>query len=50
MKPGKRGFARLVDATSYSMKGLAATFRHEAAFRQELLLVEGAGEAVVLPR
>lgn len=38
MKPGKTGLQRLVDATGYSMKGLAATFRGEAAFRQELLL------------
>ena len=38
MKPGKSGFARLVDATGYSMKGLKACFRTEAAFRQELAL------------
>jgi len=38
VKPGKKGLARLVDATGYSMKGLAAAFRNEAAFRQELLL------------
>lgn len=39
MKPGKTGFRRLLDATGYSMKGLRSTFRHESAFRQELLLV-----------
>lgn len=38
MKPGKKGLSRLVDATGYSIKGLAAVFRNEAAFRQELLL------------
>lgn len=39
MKPGKTGLARLLDATGYSFKGLKAAFVHEAAFRQELLLV-----------
>lgn len=39
MKPGKTGFARLIDATAYSWRGLKAAFKHEAAFRQELLLV-----------
>lgn len=39
MKPGKRGMARLIDATVYSWQGIRAAFRHEAAFRQELLLV-----------
>lgn len=39
MKPGKSGLARLVDATGYSLKGLRACYRGEAAFRQELLLV-----------
>lgn len=38
MKPGKHGLARLLDATRYSCKGLAAAWRNEAAFRQELLL------------
>lgn len=32
------GFGRLFNALSYSAKGLKAAFRHEAAFRQELLL------------
>lgn len=39
MKPGKTGLARLTDATGYSLKGLHACWRNEAAFRQEVLLV-----------
>ena len=35
---GKTGFRRLVDATRYSIAGLAEAARHEPAFRQELLL------------
>lgn len=35
---GKTGLQRLVNATRYSLQGLAAAARHEAAFRQELLL------------
>lgn len=38
MKPGKKGLARFFDATAYSMKGIAAGWKHEAAFRQELIL------------
>lgn len=38
MKPGKTGLARIADATRYSIAGLSAAFRHEAAFRQELFL------------
>jgi diacylglycerol kinase (ATP) len=38
MKPGKKGLARIFDATAYSMKGIAAGWKHEAAFRQELIL------------
>lgn len=37
-KPGKTGMARVIDAFGYSMKGLAAAWKHEAAFRQELAL------------
>lgn len=37
-KPGRRGIARIVHATGYSINGLRAAFRCEAAFRQELLL------------
>lgn len=32
------GLKRIVLATGYSVKGLTSTFKHEAAFRQELLL------------
>src|SRR5690606_22373000 len=31
--------ARLLNAIRYSTRGFAAAFRHEAAFRQELLLI-----------
>ena len=41
---GKTGLQRLVNATRYSLAGLAAAFRHEAAFRQELVLA-----AVLVP-
>jgi diacylglycerol kinase (ATP) len=37
-KPGKTGIARVIDAFGYSMKGLAACWRFEAAFRQEVIL------------
>ena len=37
-KPGKKGLSRIVDATKYSTLGIKAAFKHEAAFRQELLL------------
>lgn len=33
-----RGIRRLIKATGYSFKGLAAAFRHETAFRQEVAL------------
>ncbi|RTQ98911.1 diacylglycerol kinase [Halomonas nitroreducens] len=36
MKPGHTGWRHLVHSTRYSLKGLKAAFRHEAAFRQEL--------------
>ena len=35
---GRRGFSRLLNATRYSVDGLAAAWRHEDAFRQELVL------------
>ncbi len=38
-KPGKTGLSRIVDAAGYSAKGLKAAWLHEAAFRQELMLV-----------
>ncbi|NVJ59464.1 MAG: diacylglycerol kinase [Gammaproteobacteria bacterium] len=37
-KPGKTGFSRIWDAFFYSMKGFASAWRHEAAFRQEMML------------
>ena len=41
---GKRGLRRLMNATRYSIDGLVSAWRHEDAFRQELLLV-----AVLVP-
>ena len=38
MKPGATGFKRIVDATGYTLKGFAAAWRNESAFRQESLL------------
>lgn len=38
MKPGKQGIARIIAATGYSFQGFRAAWRHEAAFRQELIL------------
>lgn len=35
---GKRGIARLWNALFYSLDGLSAAFRHEDAFRQEVLM------------
>ena len=37
-KPGNTGLRRIVNATTFSMAGLRAAWRHEASFRQELLL------------
>ncbi|MGH8726521.1 MAG: diacylglycerol kinase [Burkholderiales bacterium] len=36
---GKTGLRRLLNATQYSLAGLAAAARHEDAFRQELILL-----------
>jgi diacylglycerol kinase (ATP) len=41
---GKTGLQRVINATRYSLEGLAAAARHEDAFRQELLLA-----AVLVP-
>lgn len=41
---GKTGLRRLINALGYSLDGLGAAFRHEAAFRQLSLLA-----AVLLP-
>jgi diacylglycerol kinase (ATP) len=35
---GKTGLQRVLNATRYSLEGLAAAARHEDAFRQELLV------------
>lgn len=57
---GKTGVQRLLNATRYSLHGLASAFRHEEAFRQEVLLaailiptalfldVGGTGKAVMI--
>ena len=41
---GKTGVQRVINATRYSLEGLAAAARHEDAFRQELILA-----AVMVP-
>jgi len=37
-KPGHVGIRRILLAAGYSLRGLAAAWRHESAFRQECLL------------
>lgn len=37
-KPDNTGLVRIIKAWGYSMQGLRAAWRHEAAFRQELML------------
>ena len=37
-KPGKTGLTRIIHAFGYSMQGIRAALKHEAAFRQEMLL------------
>jgi diacylglycerol kinase (ATP) len=44
MKPGRSGLSRLLYATRWSLRGLRAGWAHEAAFRQEVILL-----AVLLP-
>lgn len=44
MKPRHTGLTHLLHSTRYSLKGFAAAFRHEAAFRQEVAL-----SALLLP-
>jgi diacylglycerol kinase (ATP) len=41
---GKKGLVRLWNATGYSRDGLVAAWKHEAAFREEVLLA-----AITLP-
>lgn len=36
MKPGKKGFERIIDATGYSMQGIQHCWKNESAFRQEV--------------
>ena len=43
-RAARAGIGRLIDATRWSLAGLAAAFRNQAAFRQELLCA-----AVMLP-
>lgn len=43
-KPGKTGITRIIDAQMYTIKGLQAIWKHEAAFRQEVAL-----SAVMIP-
>ncbi|GAA4357966.1 diacylglycerol kinase [Kangiella marina] len=38
MKPGKTGITRIIHACHYSWLGLKAAWRHEAAFRQEVVV------------
>ncbi|MFL7866163.1 MULTISPECIES: diacylglycerol kinase [Vibrio] len=38
-KPGATGIRRIFNATGYSWQGLKAAFQHEAAIRQELVLL-----------
>lgn len=37
MKPGKTGMVRILDAAGYSMSGIRAAWKNEAAFRQEVV-------------
>ena len=39
MKPGNTGLYRVYKASIYSMQGIRAAWIHEAAFRQELILM-----------
>ena len=41
---GRTGFTRLLNALRYSINGFGSAFRHEEAFRQEVLLA-----AVLIP-
>lgn len=38
-KPGNAGITRIIKATGYSIQGLKAAFKHEAAVRQEMVLL-----------
>ena len=43
-KPGNTGLLRALRATKYSAQGFAAAWKHESAFRQELIL-----SAILIP-
>lgn len=38
-KPGRKGFSRILWACQYSRDGLHAAWKHEAAFRQEAVMM-----------
>lgn len=38
-KPGNTGVRRIINATRFSAQGFAQAWKHESAFRQELVLV-----------
>lgn len=38
-KPGNKGLTRIIKATGYSIQGLKAAYKYEAAIRQELALL-----------
>ena len=38
-KPGNTGIGRILRAAVYSAQGLASAWKHEAAFRQEVILM-----------
>jgi len=38
-KPGNTGIRRILRATGFSVQGLASAWKHEAAFRQEVVLL-----------
>ncbi len=39
MKPGATGITRIINAAGYSVQGLKAAWKNEAAFRQESVLL-----------
>lgn len=39
MKPQRRGLIRIIFAFGYSLQGFRAAYSHEAAFRQELMML-----------
>ena len=39
VKPGNKGLYRVYKASIYSMQGIKAAWKHEAAFRQEVILM-----------